>query len=92
MYFSSNKALEQTAWDQLVIGMGLLKDREMPVGSARLLSIDVRQPMVLLKGNASLYEMRIYHGLGIKIRIHISTLVLRRCYIAGWVSLLFRVD
>jgi hypothetical protein len=50
MYFSSNKALEQTAWDQLVIGMGLLKDREMPVGSARLLSIDVSHNRVATSG------------------------------------------
>ena len=32
-------ALEQSAWELMAIGMGLLKDREMPIGSARLLSL-----------------------------------------------------
>jgi hypothetical protein len=59
MYFSSNKALEQTAWDQLVIGMGLLKDREMPVGSARLLSIVVRRLWVTYVGQGALASVKL---------------------------------
>jgi hypothetical protein len=35
-------ALEQSAWELMAIGMGLLKDREVLIDSARLLSIVVR--------------------------------------------------
>ena len=34
-------ALEQSAWELMAIGMGLLKDREVLIDSARLLSIVV---------------------------------------------------
>ena len=37
-------ALEQSAWELMAIGMGLLKDREVLIDSARLLSIVVGQP------------------------------------------------
>jgi len=34
----------QTAWELMAIGMDLLKDREVLIDSARLLSIVVRTP------------------------------------------------
>ena len=36
-------ALEQSAWELMAIGRGLLKDREVLIDSARLLSIVVRR-------------------------------------------------
>ena len=36
-------ALEQSAWELMAIGMGLLKDREVLIDSARLLSIVVKR-------------------------------------------------
>ena len=34
-------ALEQSAWELMAIGMGLLKDREVLIDSARLLSLSL---------------------------------------------------
>jgi hypothetical protein len=46
--FSSNIALEQTAWELLAIGIGFMNDREVLIDSARLLSISVSWKMQLV--------------------------------------------
>ena len=53
-------ALEQSAWELMAIGMGLLKDREVLIDSARLLSIVVSRNGALQQYRSLFKQCEIY--------------------------------